>query len=71
MSAYEEQKASDVLEEAEPVFETPKTEEWEILIERGVLAIELRRVTKQSRGSKPITFSSPSLWTLSGSADER
>lgn len=60
----------DVEEHESLVLITPKKEEWETLRQRAEHAIELRRVTRKARENKPITFATPSLWSLSGSTDD-
>ena len=71
MTVRDELKATGVEEQAVSALVPPKKDGWEISMERAEHALEVRRVTRNTRDNKPISFSTPSLWSLSGSDDER
>ena len=71
MTEHEEMRATEDEMIALPVFVDPNHEDWDVLMQRAEKAILIRRAAKKSRENKPISFSTPSLWSLSGSADER
>ena len=71
MKMHEETQRDELRASYEIFYRMPMEKELTEKLARAERAIAFRRLARKARKNKPITFASPSLWSLSGRANER